>query len=173
MACLADDLATLATMSPAQLRAEWRRVHKAAAPSLSPDILRRGIAYQLQERLHGSLPTTVSRELDRIAGRLAKGLLTTGSDANRLKPGMRLVRSWQGRTYTVLVSDDGFILDDRSFGSLSQVAKAITGVHWSGPRFFGLGRPASADSPRKRGAGDGLDGRDAQGNHAQGDDTYA
>jgi len=162
MACLADDLAALATMSPAQLRAEWRRVHKGAAPSLPPDILRRGIAYRLQERLHGSLPTTVSRELDRIAAKLAKGLLTAGSDANRLKPGMRLVRSWQGRTYTVLVSDDGFILDDRCFSSLSQVAEAITGVHWSGPRFFGLGRLASANSTPKRGGREGHDRCDAQ-----------
>lgn len=160
MARLTNDLAALATMSPAQLRAEWRRVHKGAAPSLPPDILRRGIAYRLQERLHGTLPTAVSRELDRIAARLAKGLVSIGSDATRLKSGMRLVRSWQGRTYTVLVSDDGFILDDRSFTSLSQVAEAITGVHWSGPRFFGIGRPASADGTPKR------SGRDAEGRDA-------
>jgi hypothetical protein len=166
MTRLTNDLAALATMSPAQLRAEWRRVLKGAAPALPPNILRRGIAYRMQERIHGSLPTTVSRELDRIAAKLAKGLVTVGSDATRLKPGMRLIRSWQGRTYTVLVSDNGFILDDRSFSSLSQVAKAITGVHWSGPRFFGIGRPASADGARKHGAGDGLNDCDAQGNDA-------
>jgi len=67
---------------------------------------------------------------------------------------MRLVRSWQGQTYTVLVSDDGFIFDGRCFSSLSQVAEAITGVHWSGPRFFGLGRSASPDGTPKRGARD-------------------
>ena len=173
MTRVAVDLAALATMSPAQLRAEWRRVQKGAAPALPPDILRRGIAYRMQERIHGSLSTTVLRELDRIAAKLARGLVPIGSDANRLKPGMRLVRSWQGRTYTVLVSDNGFILDDRSFSSLSQVAKGITGVHWSGPRFFGLGPPSSADSPRKRGAGDGLGGCDAQAGDAQGDDAHA
>ena len=167
MARLIDGLAALTTMSPAQLRAEWRRVHKGAAPSLPPDILRRGIAYRLQERLHGSLTTAVARELDRISARLAKGLMTIGSDANRLKPGMRLIRSWQGRTYTVLVSDNGFILDDRSFSSLSQVAKAITGVHWSGPRFFGIGRPASADGTPKR------SGRDVEGRNAEVSDAHA
>jgi hypothetical protein len=150
MARLSDDLAALATMSPAQLRAEWRRIHKAVAPSVPPDILRRGIANRLQERVHGSLPGAVSRELGRIAVRHAKGLVTSGSDSTRLKPGTRLVRSWQGRTYTVLVSDGGFILDDRRFNSLSQVAEAITGAHWSGPRFFGLGRHASADGTPKR-----------------------
>ena len=154
MVRLSDDLAALATMSPAQLRAEWRRVHKQAAPSLPTDILRRGIAYRLQERVHGSLPSAVSRELERIAARHAKGLVTIGSDLTRLKPGTRLVRSWQGRTYIVMVSDDGFILDDRRFSSLSQVAEAITGAHWSGPRFFGLGRPASADGAPKRGEHD-------------------
>lgn len=50
------------------------------------------------------------------------------------------MRRWQGKTYTVVVADDGFILDDRRFASLSQIAGAITGAHWSGPRFFGTGK---------------------------------
>ena len=44
MARLAEELAALATMSPAQLRAEWRRVHKAPPPRVSTDLLLRGIA---------------------------------------------------------------------------------------------------------------------------------
>ena len=64
----------------------------------------------------------------------------------RLKPGARLVRTWQGKTYSVLVADHGFILHDRQFASLSQVAQAITGAHWSGPRFFGLTRGTRAEA---------------------------
>jgi hypothetical protein len=48
------------------------------------------------------------------------------------------VPSWNGATYSVLVTDDGFMLGERRFGSLSNVAEAITGAHWSGPRFFGV-----------------------------------
>jgi len=38
----------------------------------------------------------------------------------------------------VLVRDDGYEYDGRRFASLTQVATAITGTHWSGPTFFGL-----------------------------------
>ena len=145
MTKLADDLTALATMSPAQLRAEWRRVHRTLPPDVPTDHLRRAIAWRLQERVHGGLPTVTLRELDRVAARLAKsGAAVSGSV--RLKPGTRLVRRWQGKTYTVIVTGDGFVFDDRRFTSLSQIAEAITGAHWSGPRFFGTGKvpPAAA-----------------------------
>jgi hypothetical protein len=58
--------------------------------------------------------------------------------ARALKPGVRLVREWNGRSYVVDVVEDGFVLDGRSYRSLSALAFHITGAHWSGPRFFGL-----------------------------------
>ena len=138
MTSLIEQLAALAAMSPVQLRAEWRRVYRSAPPRLTPDLLRRGIAYRLQERAQGGLPAGIARQLDRVASRLARGEGLEARHESRLKAGTRLVRRWQDRTYTVLVTDDGFILDDRSFTSLSHVAEAITGAHWSGPRFFGV-----------------------------------
>ncbi|MBB6229523.1 hypothetical protein FHS79_003726 [Polymorphobacter multimanifer] len=145
MASLADQLAALPAMSPAQLRAEWRRVYRAAPPRLTPDLLVRGIAYRLQERSHGGLPAGTARELDRAAKRLLRGDSVGALGDTRLKPGTRLVRHWNGTSYSVLVSGDGFIMDGRSFTSLSHVAEAITGAHWSGPRFFGV--KASVSGP--------------------------
>jgi hypothetical protein len=55
-----------------------------------------------------------------------------------VRPGTRLVREWNGRTHFVDVVDDGFVFDGKTYGSLSVIAKQITGAHWSGPRFFGL-----------------------------------
>jgi hypothetical protein len=55
-----------------------------------------------------------------------------------LKPGTRLMREWQGRTYDVLVLDDGFSWQGTSYRSLSALARKITGTAWSGPLFFGL-----------------------------------
>ncbi|MGI4876240.1 MAG: DUF2924 domain-containing protein [Janthinobacterium lividum] len=143
MASLADELAALATMSPAQLRAEWRRVYRRSPPRLTPDLLARGIAYRVQERGGGTLPLTIARQLDQIAKRLTSGDDPAAKPVIRLKPGTRLVRRWNGTTYNVLVTDTGFVLGDRSFASLSNVAEAITGAHWSGPRFFGV-KPAAA-----------------------------
>ncbi len=34
--------------------------------------------------------------------------------------------------------------DDRTWNSLSEVARAITGTRWSGPAFFGLKRKLAA-----------------------------
>ncbi len=55
-----------------------------------------------------------------------------------LPPGTRLVREWHGRPYTVEVLESGFLCDGQRYRSLSEVARAITGARWSGPRFFGL-----------------------------------
>ncbi|HTI80805.1 MAG TPA: DUF2924 domain-containing protein [Acetobacteraceae bacterium] len=56
----------------------------------------------------------------------------------RLKPGSKLVRAWRSKTHTVLVLEDGFEHQGRRYASLTQIAGAVTGAHWSGPRFFGL-----------------------------------
>lgn len=138
MASLSQELAALATMSPAQLRAEWRRVFRTSPPRLTPDLLVRGIAYRLQERVHGGLPAAMARQLDREAKRLQCSDTAVTKPELQLKAGTRLVRSWNGTTYSVLVTDDGFVMGDRTFKSLTHAAEAITGAHWSGPRFFGV-----------------------------------
>jgi hypothetical protein len=51
---------------------------------------------------------------------------------------MRLVRNWQGKSWQVLVLEDGYVFGDRQYASLTQIARVITGTAWSGPRFFGL-----------------------------------
>lgn len=57
-----------------------------------------------------------------------------------LRPGTHLVREWNGRLYQVEVTTDGFQMDGKHFGSLTAIARQITGTAWSGPRFFGLAR---------------------------------
>ena len=55
-----------------------------------------------------------------------------------LRPGTRLVREWQGKSHSVEVRADGFGWNGEVYRSLSAVASAITGAHWSGMRFFRL-----------------------------------
>ena len=139
MATLEDKLIALATMSPAQLVAEWHRVHKSPAPAMTPDLLRRGIAYRLQERVHGGLKPSIKRELERIGGQFDR-TEPVAVASMRIKPGTRLVRDWGGATHHVLVEERGFTYRDQRYGSLSEIASTITGTKWSGPRFFGLAR---------------------------------
>lgn len=123
-----EKLARLATLSPAELRAEWMHAYKVPAPKLSPALLRLGIAYRLQEKAYGRLPMRVARALTRPAT----------SPARRIKPGTQLVRSWNGRTIDVLATDEGFLPDGERYRSLTAIARHVTGTAWSGPRFFGV-----------------------------------
>ncbi len=69
------------------------------------------------------------------AGRNAITLRRTNT---RLRPGTVLGREWNGRMHRVAVLTDAFSWNGNSYSSLSQVAFAITGTRWNGPRFFGL-----------------------------------
>ena len=143
MATLEDKLTALATMSPAQLVAEWHRVHKSPAPAMTPDLLRRGIAYRLQEQVHGGLKPSIKRELERIGGQFGR-TDSVAVASMHIKPGTRLVRDWGGATHHVLVDQNGFTYRDQRYSSLSEIASTITGTKWSGPRFFGLTRRRAA-----------------------------
>jgi hypothetical protein len=145
MSKLDEQLAGLMAMSSAQLRGEWQRVCREPAPAaLSPDLLARGLAYRLQERAHGGLPSGVRRDIARLVRQLERtGEVSTEREVV-LKTGTRLVRDWRGRTHNVLVLDDGFLFEDRRYRSLSRIASEITGANWSGPRFFGLRRRPKA-----------------------------
>lgn len=142
MSRLDEELEALQAMPPEALRAEWHKLFRMPAPRLGPDALRRGLAWKLQARVHGGLPTSTRRSIEAALRQLEK----TGkvsADTVRLKPGTRLVRRWHGKTYHVLVLDDGFEHEGRRYVSLSQIARAITGAQWSGPRFFGLRKGAT------------------------------
>lgn len=54
-------------------------------------------------------------------------------------PGTMLIRKYKRRTIRVLVAADGFEFEGERFKTLSAVAKAITGTHCNGFRFFKLG----------------------------------
>jgi hypothetical protein len=72
-----------------------------------------------------------------------------------LKAGALLVREWNGRLERVMILEEGFAWNGQTFGSLSQIAKAITGTNWNGHRFFGLrqGKAAVLDKERRRSSG--------------------
>lgn len=128
---LAADLAALATMSPAQLRERWVEASKKPVPRLSPAMLRRALAYELQAKVLGGLSRAAQQRLDQAAD--AKTQTRSAS------PGMRLVREWQDKVHIVTIGENGEVeWNGQVWRSLSEVARAITGTRWSGPAFFGL-----------------------------------
>ena len=53
--------------------------------------------------------------------------------------GTALVKRYKGTTLQVVVQPQGFKFEGRLYKTLSTVAKAISGTHINGFRFFGLG----------------------------------
>ena len=144
-----EALSRLPELDLSELRQHWRALYKAdASPHLSRELLLRAVAYRMQEVDLGGLRPQRQRQLRQVAQQLKQ----TGAANTRLraelKAGTRLVREWQGRTYDVLVLNDGFSWQDTHYRSLSALARRITGTAWSGPLFFGLkpNRPANRRS---------------------------
>jgi hypothetical protein len=148
-----EALSRLPTLDIGELRQQWRGLYKTPAPpNLSRELLVRAVAHRMQELALGGLRPEPQRQLLRIAQQFKE----TGEAAIRgrpeLKSGTRLMREWQGRTYDVLVLDDGFSWQNTRYRSLSAIARKITGTAWSGPLFFGLkpNRPATRRSSQGR-----------------------
>ncbi len=100
--------------------------------TMTEGLLARGIAYEMQVRNLGGLTPAEKKALNALArGRLSPS-------PKPLKTGTRLYRSWRGITQEVLVLEGGYSWRGKSYASLSEVARAITGTRWSGPKFFGL-----------------------------------
>lgn len=119
------------------LIAQYEQLTGAGAPSgLSISLLTAIIDYESQAALKGGLPVRIRRQLGAIAGDTPIAPAPAS-----LRTGARLVRDWNGTSHVVDVEKGGFIYRERTYRSLSAIAREITGARWSGPRFFGL-RPS-------------------------------
>ncbi|MBV9309454.1 MAG: DUF2924 domain-containing protein [Solirubrobacterales bacterium] len=162
-----EALARLPELDLSELRQHWRALYKSdASPHLSRELLLRAVAYRIQEIALGGLRPARQRQLRQIAQQFNE----TGEIRRRaraeLNSGTRLVREWRGRTYEVLVLDDGFSWQGTAYRSLSALARKITGTAWSGPLFFGLkqSRPANQwSSQLPYAAGEAMESSDAAG----------
>ena len=178
MASLDEEIDRLESPSTFELRKLWRRHWTKPPPMrLSKDLLIRGLAYRLQEAVLGGIGKVEQRKLAALAKAEANSVSdenrhpvaeaadlndpdTSRSSQRRgtsipavtlapvLREGNRLVREWNGATHTVLVLGSGFEWQAKQYRSLSQIAEAITGAHWSGPRFFGMTKRTGQGSGR-------------------------
>lgn len=151
------ELVDVAEMPRSKLIAIWQRLFKTEpGKNIAGPTLLRVIAYELQCRSHGGLSQQNKRILKgAYAAQKPSPTLSvvattrnTGGKPSKTKaehprlpllsPGTQLVRNWNGRPYRVEIVEDGYVLDGKTYKSLSAIARKITGAHWSGPRFFGL-----------------------------------
>jgi hypothetical protein len=140
------ELEGLPTTPIADLRKRYRELFRTEPPqAFGPDLLRRSIAHRIQERAYGGLSLSHQRLLDQLVKSVSAKPNGRLELPRRIKPGSELVRTWNGRTHRVMVMADGFAHGGKTFASLSEIASAITGTKWNGPRFFGLRSSSSRE----------------------------
>jgi hypothetical protein len=141
-----------------QLRLQWRNQLGGVPPAHLPRwLLLRLLAFRTQAAALGDLDKATLRLLrspkDEAVGSRGSRPFETRGPATRegtgLKSGALLVREWKGRLERVTILESGFAWNGKTYRSLSQIAKAMTGTSWNGHRFFGL-RPAKGAHMNRR-----------------------
>jgi hypothetical protein len=149
---LDNEIARLRGLDVGDLRARWHTVFRRRPPPQLPrHLLFRILAYRLQVDRLGDLDADCRRLLERIASGPSVGIDRLVADLKRprteLRPGTLLTREWDGHLQRVMVLAEGFSWNGKTYPSLSQVAFAMTGTRWSGPRFFGLSDKSVSEAP--------------------------
>ncbi len=137
---LAHQVASLSALDAETLRQRWKVLFGAdPSPNLGRSFLVHALAYRLQEKALGGLKHSTRRVLDRVADGTASDE-PKRARARKAGAGTVLIREWGGVRHRVTVLDDDVVYRGHRYKSLSEVARTITGTHWSGPLFFGLTR---------------------------------
>lgn len=135
-------LERLEGMNRAESKAFWTERFGGEAPNArATDLLRRRIAWRLQEEQFGGLSAETKRRLRNLAGQFERDANYKPVAKPTLQTGTMLTREWKGRVYTVRVGSDGYVYNGQHYKGLSKIAREITGTRWSGPLFFGLRKP--------------------------------
>jgi hypothetical protein len=153
---LAKEVAQLSRMGTADLRVRYAEVFGEPTRSGNRPWLVKRIAWRLQALAEGGLSERAQQRAEELARdadlRLRppseKVTATTGqsfstprtipfqSDQRLPASGTVLTRRYKGEDLQVRVLADGFEYDGQTYGSLSAVARAITGSHCNGYHFF-------------------------------------
>lgn len=156
---MARELAYLRRMTPAELRVKYAEVFGETSRSGNREHLIKRIAWRIQANDEGGLSERARRRAEELANdfdaRLTAPKPRDGvptarqtlplsrpipTDDRLPMPGTILTRQYRGETLQVSVLADGFEFEGEVYGSLTAIAKKITGSHWNGFHFFGLQR---------------------------------
>ena len=139
---LEGEIRSLSGFDRLQLCDRWRRLIGTAPPKgIALRLLLHAVAYEMQAKRYGGIKPVVRNQLRQLTDEKNQ---KSSRKVPPLRPGNRLVREWNAKTYVVDVVEEGFEWEGVRYGSLTQIARRITGTHRSGPRFFGLVRRSAS-----------------------------
>ena len=138
---VARQIADLSQMSMAELWPVWDRYFPRRPDYPNRTHVESRIAYKLQEEAFGGLAPETKQRLESIGAKHSKIKLRASKREFNFAPGTVILREWGDRDHRVTVNAEGrFEYEGLTFKSLTEVARHITGQHWSGPLFFGFGK---------------------------------
>ena len=154
---LTHEVATLKRMSAPELRRRYAEVFGEPTGANNKPWLIKRIAWRLQALAEGDLSERARQRAAELSNdanlrlcppktfptvpapdRTLTRPVHFQADSRLPPPGTILTRKYKGQDLQVQVMPDGFLYQGQVFGSLSAVAKAITGSHCNGFLFFRL-----------------------------------
>lgn len=138
---IAAQVADLAKLPMPDLWKQWDRYFSRRPEFPNRTHIESRVAYKLQEEAFGGLAPEMRKRLEAIGAKHSKIKINAKPREFTFAPGTVLLREWGEREHKVMVTAEGsFEYGGRFFKSLTAVARQITGTHWSGPLFFGIGK---------------------------------
>jgi hypothetical protein len=161
---VAQELAVLKRMTPAELRIKYREAYGEESRSGHKDWLVKRIIWRLQALAEGDLSERARRRTVELANdadlrtnaprppkparvpqqRQVERKAVGPVDDRLPMPGSVITRPYKGETLLVHVLTSGFAYEGDVYRTLSAVAKAITGTHTNGFLFFRMGKYGGA-----------------------------
>ena len=149
---ISAQIEALKTAGTAQLSALYRQFFGDKTAPGNRTYMIRQLAYQIQGRALGGLSTAAKnsiRELiqtydpiNKTSIKTNSGKTDAGRDARLPMPGSFIIKTYKGNRIEVKVLENGFEYQGALYKNLSAVAETITGNHWNGFIFFGVGQHA-------------------------------
>jgi Protein of unknown function (DUF2924) len=133
-------LTALKKITTPELKARWRELFGSEPGPYNRRFLESRLAYRIQELAYGGLTPATLERLEALGEQLDGGNVVLRRIRHDDKPiaGTRLIREYRGIEHCVTVRQEGYEYQGRPYGSLSAIARAITGTRWNGWVFFGL-----------------------------------
>jgi hypothetical protein len=144
---ISSEIERLSGLSLRDLRTAWAAEFRRDPPKgLWRDLLLRTLAWRLQEKAFGGHDKATLKLLETYDHKRAGD-----PRCRRLKAGTVLIRDFGGSRHTVIIMPEGFLWQEKTYSSLSAIARIITGTNWNGPRFFGLREGESSKDGKQQG----------------------
>ncbi len=133
-----SQITALESMDLQQLRARWTDLFDSPVPGYGKAMMRRRLAYRIQELAYGGLTEAQKQMLRDIHRRAEERKQRLRNSPTLPIRGAVLIREHDGVRHEVTILDHGFEYAGKRWRSLSAIATHITGTKWNGHAFFGL-----------------------------------